>query len=257
MEALVSAAREYLTAGLSVIALSGKLPNGKFHPHWNADFLHGRPESADDEVLLLQIFEHSTTTGIGIVIPAPLLVVDIDGEEGAENLRNILGTAVLPYTPVAQTGRGMHVWFMSAQARRNTKLAPKLDIKGEGGYVAAPPSRHPDGAIYEWLEPLVDGGVLQEVQFLPTEIEERLNAATAIKDIPVRRVGPRDIRPLFRTVRDADEGTRNGALFWAACAARSDGFSLDEAQTELGRAASEAGLTALEARRTIRSAYER
>jgi hypothetical protein len=28
----------------------------------------------------------------------------------------------------------------------------KLDVKGEGNYVVAPPSRHPTGRMYEWTK---------------------------------------------------------------------------------------------------------
>jgi hypothetical protein len=48
------------------------------------------------------------------------------------------------------------------------------------------------------------------------------------------------------------EGNRNGALYWAACCAREDGFTLPEALSELAPAS---GLPVREAKRTIQSAF--
>jgi Bifunctional DNA primase/polymerase, N-terminal len=39
-----------------------------------------------------------------------------------------------------------------------SRVAPGIDVKGEGGYVVAPPSVHPDGPQYRWLndEPVAE-----------------------------------------------------------------------------------------------------
>src|SRR5262249_41150297 len=58
----------------------------------------------------------------------------------------------LPPTLVSTTGKGRHLWFrIDAPIPCSVgKIAPGLDIRGDGGYVAAPPSVHPNGAIYRW-----------------------------------------------------------------------------------------------------------
>src|SRR4029077_4064599 len=51
------------------------------------------------------------------------------------------------------TARGRHIYFkMPTTPIRNSagKVAPGIDVRGDGGYVLAPPSIHPSGKRYEW-----------------------------------------------------------------------------------------------------------
>lgn len=100
---------------------------------------------------------------IGIATGASdLLVVDVDGPEGAESLKALEAeNAPLPETITVKTGKGVHYYF-----RRNghtigcstSKLANKIDIRAEGGYVVCPPSVHESGKQYKWARtgPLAD-----------------------------------------------------------------------------------------------------
>jgi hypothetical protein len=60
-------------------------------------------------------------------------------------------TTSCPNRWVAKTGRGLHLWYSSIEPSGSMKLGTLLDLKGQGGYVAAPPSLHPDGHRYTWL----------------------------------------------------------------------------------------------------------
>ena len=84
MTSLTKAAGEYLSLGLAVIALTGKTPNVKVHPHGLYDALRGAPESDADWEFIARFMDHKDTTGVGILVEYPYVVVDIDGEEGAE-----------------------------------------------------------------------------------------------------------------------------------------------------------------------------
>lgn len=75
-----------------------------------------------------------------------LVVVDVDCEE-----HEILEK--LPKTFSYRTGSGgWHFWFWSKYRFANSasKLAPKVDIRGNNGYVVIPPSKHISGSSYRW-----------------------------------------------------------------------------------------------------------
>ena len=73
-----------------------------------------------------------------------LVVIDVDAP-----VHQILET--LPPTFSYQTGSGgHHFWYWSSFPIANSvsKLAPKVDVRGENGYVVVPPSKHVSGRDY-------------------------------------------------------------------------------------------------------------
>ena len=138
----------------------------------------------------------------------------------------------------------------------------KLDIKGHGGYVCAPPSQHfdDDGKpdfVYEWLADLLDpnyGSPTCSMDWLPDPIEQVVVERSQVFRVSQeRRTGK--LKPLADHIRAKGSGDRNNALFWAAATARDEGHALADALAELGAAGVAAGLLPREVERTIRSAY--
>jgi replicative DNA helicase len=60
----------------------------------------------------------------------------------------------LPKTVIAKTGGGgWHYYYEYVDGIENkARIRPLTDIRGEGGYVVAPPSIHQSGEKYEWIE---------------------------------------------------------------------------------------------------------
>ena len=84
-----------------------------------------------------------------------IFVLDVDGQVGTDSVLawNARGQE-LPATLRVRTARGWHFYF-AAPSDMNihnsaSKLAPGLDVRGNGGYVIAPPSIHETGAVYEF-----------------------------------------------------------------------------------------------------------
>ncbi len=102
--------------------------------------------------------------------------VDIDDEDAEAELRKLEAQhGALPATIEVITARGRHVWFeYPGRPVRNTagKIAPGIDVRGDGGYVPAPPSMHPSGRRYCWS---VDcgPGIAAAPQWLLAKIETR------------------------------------------------------------------------------------
>ena len=81
-----------------------------------------------------------------------VFVLDVDGSAGEEHIKKMGG---VPKTVETTTGRGRHLYFAlpgNIEVRNGANPELKLDIRGNGGYVVAPPSKHCSGRNYAWVE---------------------------------------------------------------------------------------------------------
>jgi hypothetical protein len=96
--------------------------------------------------------------GIATGAGSNVWVLDIDGDEGEQTLSNLEAAHdKLPVTAEVVTGSGRHFYFRCPTdvEIRNTQARddlPGIDVRGNGGYVVAPPSVHPNGGTYQWAD---------------------------------------------------------------------------------------------------------
>ena len=92
---------------------------------------------------------------IGIVTGkiSNLVVFDLDSEHAVQYAEDEGG---FPDTVKAKTGKGYHVYVQHPgfEVKNDVKKKLDIDIRGDGGYAAAPPSMHGSGRQYEWEEGL-------------------------------------------------------------------------------------------------------
>jgi len=93
--------------------------------------------------------------GIATGAPSGVFVLDVDGDDGEASLRKLeTEHSNLPPTIEVITGKGRHCYFRIGEYGpvKNSagQIAPGLDVRGDGGYVIAPPSVHPSGRAYAW-----------------------------------------------------------------------------------------------------------
>ena len=116
---------------------------------------NGFLDATVDEHVIERWWREKCDANIGIWAGASgLLVIDIDGDKGREGLQLLedeLGA--LPQTVSATTGHGAHYYFREVEGVGPSagKLAPGVDIRAGGSYIVAPPSMHPTGRSYVWL----------------------------------------------------------------------------------------------------------
>jgi len=153
---LLVAALEYLRMGYSVIPVRAAKKGGALMK-W-AEFQRRRP--TEDEVRKW-FGPGSRATGVAIVtgIVSGCIGVDFDrhgADDGVEVARTVYGWQ--PEGPVVQTPTtGLHAYSRhpGGKVPNAVGILPGVDVRGDGGFLYAPPSQHPSGGTYEWLEPLV------------------------------------------------------------------------------------------------------
>jgi hypothetical protein len=146
-------------------------------------------------------------------------VLDVDGPEGEKALEELVARRwPIPLTSEVRTGRaegGRHLYFLSAGWPCSaSKLGPKLDTKGLGGYVILPPSVHPTGSVYEWTctAPAAPAPAWLTQLLLATP-PAPIAEPRASRPIPsLDRYVAAAVRSAIEHVSGAPEGTRNETL---------------------------------------------
>ena len=142
----------YVSYELSVIPLKPgeKVPLTKWE----------RYQEEPPTIAEVQKWFKDTNYNIAIVcgrVSKNLVVIDFDDTEIYEKfIKEIEGDAelkdVIESTWLVETGKGFHIYLLvDTEKPVKTGKLQKVDIKGEGGYVVAPPSLHPNGKHYTFI----------------------------------------------------------------------------------------------------------
>ena len=121
---------------------SGKHPVNK---KWKENTISSKEE-------LERILQLRPNANFGVVTTENLFVIDVDPRhDGLESLKKIYGT--LPPTLTVKTGGGgYHFYYISDEEIRNrTGILNGIYIRGEGGFVVAPASKHKSGNYYHTI----------------------------------------------------------------------------------------------------------
>lgn len=122
---------------------------------------HGCKDATTDALQIETWWNINPQHNIGIATGSRsggLVVIDLDideekGKNGYETLKEWQKEhGDLPETWISITGNGGYHYFYRDTAANKNKVAlyDGVDIRGEGGYIVAPPSIHPNGHTYEW-----------------------------------------------------------------------------------------------------------
>jgi hypothetical protein len=141
---LLEAALQYAAAGFRVFPLHPreKQPLGALAPH-------GVKDATADIPQVVAWWSKVPDANIGVATGGGRWVLDLDDYDARARLE-AAGVLIPEGAPAATTGKGAHIWF-AGDVRNRTKLVDKVDVRGDGGYVVAPPSIHPSGATYQWV----------------------------------------------------------------------------------------------------------
>ncbi len=191
-----------------------------------------------------------------------LLVVDVDPRNGGQ-----LDRALMPPTAaVATGGGGWHLYYRHPGTRTLTALPDRagIDLKGDGGYVTAPPSVHPDTRKpYRWAGD-------HPVNEMPPALRAAVTAPPAAAAPPPQRQPPTTaaggisnpaalLAANLATIARAPEGRRRHTLYGAARGiarmVNAGAITPADAVAALTDAGHSAGQTARETRAAITGAF--
>lgn len=210
----------YASLGLAVFPVK---------PHGKAPLTeHGCKDASWEEAQIERWWARWPSAGIGIATgeaSGGLLVIDLDvdeekGVDGRESLRRWeMAHGPLPGdTWLSITGRGGYHYFY--QVNRETKnragLYEGVDVRGDGGYIVAPPSIHPSGRAYEWEQGPEDGPL--------AEADARVWAFLAGGDKSQRAEGQGGGQS-FEAPEQIPEGQRVQTLVRLLCSQQAKGLS--------------------------------
>jgi Bifunctional DNA primase/polymerase, N-terminal len=158
--------------------------------------------------------------GIATGVASGIWILDIDGTTGVATLHDLESRyGPLPATLCSITGRGRHLWFKADSPIQSSagRVGDGLDVRGEGGYVLAPPSIHPDGPTYRWdndLPPALTPGWLLELarRRAIVTISERALATLPPRPATAGVYGQAALDAEIAALASAVPGTRNHAL---------------------------------------------
>jgi hypothetical protein len=184
---------------------------------------HGFKDASTDPAIIQLWFGDYPERNLGLRTgeDAKLFVLDVDPRHGGDNT---LATLVARYCPLPKTvccrtgsgGRHYYFRYPATRVRNRAGFLPGLDIRGQGGYVVLPPSIHPDGGPYAW----VDGHSPHDVEIAdaPAWLLALVAGKSGAKTYPKARKSSRDhllrrADAYVAVVPGVEEGQRNDAAF--------------------------------------------
>lgn len=235
-------ALHYLTLGISVIPLK---PNSK-EPLLNWKEFQSR-RAREDEVK--GWFQTWKDVNIGIVTGSisGVCVVDLDGPEGLAEAKR-LGLSS-PLTTFG--GKGEHLWFKHpaspiSSVTNAVRIYPGIDLRGEGGYVVAPPSIHPNGRRYRFNRPL-SASLVKSLPPFPVSIfapvAEKFGTILGANQTTVIAPPRNPDGWIALALENMTNGNIDDTLFKVCSRLRNDGYRPEDALVLLGPHAERAGAT--------------
>ncbi len=194
-------------------------PGAKHPPRgFDLDALFDRLERGErpSEEEIRSWWERWADAQVGLITGAAteLIVLDVDGED-------VELPGGVPLTPAVKTAKGRHFYFRWAGPKLPSllKIADWIEVRGDRGYVVAPPSKHPLGARYEWLIAPGEEELKEPPEWLYQAILERVQPPSrdASKELPAK----------------IPEGWRNVALTSLAGTLRRRGLTAEEIESAL------------------------
>ena len=189
---------------------------------------HGFYDASDDQETIGELFnEAEDVTGVGVRLGGPkcLIAPEMDRRSGGTEQAFARHVGAWPgdfVTPTYRTSDGLRMIFRAPPSLdlefSKVTLAPGIEVFGHKHQVVLPPSVHPSGVLYEWLEGLspaeVDVAPMPDV--LVQRLQHRPKAATNGTD-PKKHTGDVDPETVKAALAHLDPWAGGYDDFWLKC----------------------------------------
>ena len=182
---------------------------------------HGCKDAKKSVGPIMAWWEKWPTASVGIATGSisGLIVIDedLDEDKGLDGVAEVSiwerAHGELPETARVITGRGgshLYYSYTGDDIKNRTGVLEGVDVRGEGGYVVAPPSIHPNGTEYVWEDDPEDVGI--------APLDDRVRSFLAIGEEEKRQENE------FKLPAQIQPGERNDSLFRLACSLQAQGL---------------------------------
>lgn len=231
--------------------------NAGKHPIYGGGLNSATTETA----MIIKWWTARPDANIGIRTGIGFDVLDLDGETAMDSLDAYMPDAAPIVGPMVRTGRGIHIYMAAKAGKSRNGILSKVDYKGAGGYVIAPPSLHVTGHRYQWTDLHADHALHEPPGWLIELVHgvqaPRISARPQMPAMQQDRYGEKAFESEMGRLLLAREGGRNEQLNKSAHAlgqlVAAGRLDARRVITELLFAAERIGLTTTEAERTITS----
>ena len=170
--------------------------------------------------------KRSANIGIATGRVSGIVVMDVDVKGGAPGLESLASMeeehGTMETLRAISPSGGVHLYFRAPEGslKNRVGLVPGIDIRGDGGYIVAPPSRV-GGSSYRWVN---QNSTIAEIpEWLVVEVRgngsQRWQATTASAGTP----------SFANALSGTGQGGRNDLIFRMACRLRQEGIDYDHA----------------------------
>lgn len=178
---ILAAALTYAAKGWPVVPLHGisngrcdcgardredEMPGWKKHNPGKEPYVSGHREASTEPAVIFEWWKKYPNANVAIATgwKSRLCVLDVDaaheGDAEFDGYRSLAAMerqhGKLPKTLTVKSGQGRHYYFqypVGLDLRGRRGMRPAVDVRSADSLIAAPPSRHLTGGIYEWETP--------------------------------------------------------------------------------------------------------
>ena len=173
---------------------------------------HGLHDATTDLDVIRAWWTVNPRANIGLRTGLSFDVIDLDNEAAVDALEQARARRAPLQGPIVQTGHGFHWYVKPTGVGNRAGVLPGVDFRGRGGYVLGPPSLHPKGHRYCWINPLREELAPAPDWLIQLLVPERGPARPRTVPEGSRAYGLGALRRELQRLSQAKEGTRNHQL---------------------------------------------